>query len=110
MLPKARRIQKSHQVLTVLKKGQKSRVSDLTLFYVLGRKGLTQGTVIVDKKTAKLATDRNKLKRRLRELIHRADLPSGQFILRAYPGAEKKSFLELSSTFEQILKRERGQS
>jgi ribonuclease P protein component len=61
--------------------------------------------VIIDKKVSKLATTRNKIKRRIREILKKSDLQTGSIIIRGYAGVEKMSFEELVVSCSKVLVR-----
>ncbi len=54
------------------------------------------------------AVVRNRVKRRLREVFHQMinkqiPIPSGDYLIRVFPGAENKSFTCLTQTLEKIV-------
>lgn len=102
MFPRSHRLQRSQDILTVFRTGERFRRGPLTIFYCKGTE--PRVTVVVDKKVSKKATDRNRLKRQLRALLMQEALPAGDMVLRVYSGAEHLQFSELKTTLEACLR------
>lgn len=92
---------------SVFKKGLGSGSMGLTVKYLENDKKIFRLAVIVSKKVAKKATQRNLLRRRLKEIIRKysSQLIGWDVILIAKPELIKKSFPELTETLERTLKR-----
>jgi ribonuclease P protein component len=91
----------------VLKKGRGFRVDGLVLKLILKEKGKKFG-FLISKKVLKKAVQRNKLKRRLREILRERveDIKEGvRIVFITLKGLEEKEFLELKEIFEKILKK-----
>jgi ribonuclease P protein component len=91
----------------VLKKGKGFRVNGLVLKLILKEKGKKFG-FLISKKILKKAVQRNKVKRRLREILRERveDIKDGvRIVFVALKGLEEKEFLELKEIFEKILKK-----
>ena len=98
MLSKGRRITR-HQFPTDLRQGAVVHSPHLSLRVLRGSEGAARVSVVVSKKTAKLAVDRHLIKRRIYESIARyektATLPSGSYVFFAKKDAHTISFKEL---------------
>lgn len=103
MFPRANRLHRSQDILAVFRTGERFRRGPVTLFYLPGSE--VRVAVVTDKKVSKHAVVRNLLKRRLRACLQALALPAGSYVLRAYPGAETKSFAELQALVQQCLPR-----
>ena len=91
----------------VLKKGKGFKVGSLVLKKIEGGEGKKFG-FLISKKVLKKATQRNKLKRRLREILREKveKIKEGiRAIFITLPGLEKKDFRELKEIFEKLLKK-----
>ena len=73
MLNKLHRLNKTKEIELVMKKGRAYYAPSLMMKILANNLGLTRFTVIVSNKVSKKATQRNLIKRRLREII-RLDL------------------------------------
>jgi ribonuclease P protein component len=99
MLKKPNRLLKKKDFDAVWQKGRSSYDS------FLGVKALTNGLaanrfgIMVGLKVSKKAVDRNKLKRRLRELIRAASLKDGfDVLITVLPAAKKAEFADLRAS------------
>jgi ribonuclease P protein component len=93
----------------VLKKGKGFKVDSLVLKLLLEKKGKKFG-FLISKKVLKKATQRNKLKRRLREILREKveEIKEGvRIVFIALSNLEKKDFKELKGIFESLLKKSR---
>jgi ribonuclease P protein component len=91
----------------VLKKGKGFRFDGLVLKLLLKEGGKKFG-FLISKKILKKATQRNRLKRRLREILREKIEEIGEGIRVVFitlPGLEKKEFKELREIFEKLLKK-----
>lgn len=95
-------------------RAQRSSSSALTLWYLIQQKNevlkeqkMAQGAVIVAKTTAKRATQRNRLKRQLRELLlpYLKARQNSQFVLQARKPSMGKNFTELKNELQQLMER-----
>ena len=87
----------------MLRRGSRFSRGPLTLYTGSDQKGL-QVAVIADKKVSKLATQRNKVKRRIRAILRESTLPSAPIVVRALPGSEKQSYLALKTNIQSCLR------
>jgi len=94
MLPKENRLERE-KFADILKTGRRVRQDSLTLVYKQSQKTLKIG-IVVGKKVAKKAVDRNKIKRRIRNILIQAVIPSTKAqiegVIMAYPGTNEKDF------------------
>jgi ribonuclease P protein component len=91
----------------VLKRGKSFKFGGLVLKLLLERKGKKFG-FLISKKVIKKATQRNRLKRRLREILREKveEIKNGtRIVFIALPGLEKKNFKELEEIFEKLIKK-----
>jgi len=91
----------------VLKKGKGVKVESLVLKKLAKNEGKKFG-FLISKKVLKKAVQRNKLKRRLREILREKveKIKDGiRVVFIALPGLEKKNFKELKEIFEKLLKK-----
>lgn len=70
MLPKHFRLRKKEDVNRVFKEGKSAASPELALRFLPNDLGQTRVTVLVGKKLHKSAVARNKLRRRIREIVH----------------------------------------
>lgn len=98
MLPRANRLRRSDDIVAVLRRGSRRSSGPITAYSSGGP--TSRATVIVDKKVSKRAVVRNQVKRRIRAVLHE-QLPAGNVVIRAYPGAET---LEFNVLREHVLK------
>jgi ribonuclease P protein component len=101
VFPRALRLRKNTQILSVFRRGERIRRGFLTVYFLPGTQ--PAATVIVDTKLSKKAVVRNKLKRQLRSILQKGELPTGSLVARAYPGLEKESFASLQQLVGQCL-------
>lgn len=108
MLSEKNRLKKKKDFENVFKKGKGFREGFLTL--KIGKNNLdrTRFGFIVSQRISKKATLRNKIKRRLREIV-RAKMKTIKkgidVVLITVPGIEKKSFQEIEKTVERLFKK-----
>jgi ribonuclease P protein component len=91
----------------VLKKGNGFRVGGLVLKKFLKKEGKKFG-FLISKKVLKKAVQRNRLKRKLREILREKveKIKEGvRIVFIALPGLEKKDFKELKEIVEKLLKK-----
>lgn len=120
MLPKLNRLKKNKDIKRVLEKGKGFKEGFLILRLLPNKLGKIRFTFIVSQKVSPKATLRNKIKRRLRELIRlkiektkparlisqgKAGGKGIDAIIIAVPGLENKDFWEIDKTINKLLKR-----
>jgi ribonuclease P protein component len=108
MLPQNNRLQKEKDIERVYKKGKGFKEDFLILKTV--KNDLTQSRFgfIVSQKVSKKAAVRNKVKRRLREIIKKyieVIEPGFDILIITRSGAAEKSFLEIEKTLTKLFKR-----
>lgn len=107
MLPKKNRLLKK-EFQEVFKKGKGINYPPLFLKFLKNRSKEKKFSVLVSKKISKKATQRNKIKRRLRELIRikLERIKEGiKGILITQPGIEKKNFHQIEEILEKLFKK-----
>lgn len=102
MFPRANRLRRSHEILTVFRRGARRSAGPLSCH-------LTPGSgfkvaVVVDKKVSKLATQRNLVKRRIRAALKELPLPEGSLVVRAYAGSVDLSFDQIRANLSSCLR------
>jgi len=92
---------------SVFKKGLGSSSTSLTVKYLENDKKIFRLAVIISKKVAKKATERNLLRRRLKEILrkHSSQLIGWDIILIAKPELAKKNFTQLTEALEKTLEK-----
>jgi len=108
MLAKENRIKKNKDFGIIFKKGKRTREKGLTLNWSANGLDVSRFGFIVSKKVSKKATVRNKIKRRLREIVRgkRHFVKKGMdCALIANPGLEKENYKEISEIIEKLFKR-----
>jgi len=106
MLPKSSRLQKDKDIEKVFKKGKGLKLDLLLLKTAKSDLDKVRFTFLVSKKVSKKASQRNKTKRRLRDIIRkRIDKlkPGTDNLIIALPGVEEKNSRELEENVESIL-------
>ncbi len=93
----------------VFKNGFSAGSNGLTVKYLKNDKKIFRLAVIVSKKTAKRATARNLLRRRLKEIVRKrsSQLIGWDIILIARPEIAKKDFGQLTESLEKTLTKTR---
>lgn len=107
MLPKIHRLNKK-EVETIFRNGQGVKEDFLILKILKNKFTGTKFSVIVPLKVSKKATLRNKIKRRISELLRVKikNIKAGTCgIVLAAPGIEKKDFLEIEAILNRLLER-----
>ena len=108
MLPKVNRLQKQKDIEKVLKKGKSIKEESLILKTVENNLNEIRFGFLVSKKVSKKANIRNKIKRRLRELIMMKlkKLKTGtDNLIIVLPGLEKKDFPEIEEIIIKLFKK-----
>ncbi len=75
MLRLPNRLSKLSDIQRVLKNGRYSHAPDFGIKFLQNQKGSTRMTVVVSTKISKKAVARNKIKRRIREIIKKEIMP-----------------------------------
>lgn len=75
MLSRTHRLNKKQDIETVFKRGKSIYAGSLGLRLAPNRRSISRFTVIVSLKVSKKAVERNRLKRRLREIVRQEILP-----------------------------------
>jgi ribonuclease P protein component len=104
--PRARRLRRSREIRAVFRSGRRQRCGPIDLF--LGADPDSRRAAIVVPRHGHTAVARNRLKRRLREIVRLYWLPmasGGDLVVRARPGAYDSSFDELRTSMQACLER-----
>jgi ribonuclease P protein component len=102
--PRSRRITRRSEFLNVGTKGRRVRALDLDVRWLASPSNVMRAGVIVPR-YGHTAVVRNKLKRRLRELVRSCLLPMNlplDVVVRARPTAYERTFSQLHGQVEQI--------
>ena len=108
MLPPKNRLKKKKDFEKVLKEGKGFTEDFLFLKIIKNNFEISRVGFIVGKKISKKASQRNKIKRRLREIIRLClgkIQPGFDLVFLAKPGIEKRDFWELEEMMHKILKK-----
>lgn len=108
MLAKINRLKKKKDFERVSKKGRSFKEDFLVLRIVSNNLKINRFGFVVSRKVSKKAFQRNKIKRRLRELIRLklSKLKKGaDVILIACPGLEAKDFWEIEENINKLFKK-----
>ena len=108
MLTKINRLKKEKDFEKIFKKGKSFKNGFLILKIVSNDLEESRFGFIVSQKVSKKAVLRNKVKRRLRDIIQKniVKIKKGvDIVLIVLPGLEKKSFLETKETLDTLLKK-----
>jgi len=110
MLPRENRLKKEEDFKKVFKKGRGFTNNLFVLKIVKNNLDISRFAFVISKKISKKATVRNRIKRRLDNVI-RADLPKikkgWDGIIIVLPGAEIKDFKEIEEDINQLLEKAR---
>lgn len=105
MLPKVNRLKKERDFQSLFRKGKGFKEGFLILKKRKNSLNYSRFGFIVGMKVSKKANLRNKIKRRLRYLVHKRlpEIKRGiDVILIAQPGLENKNFTEIETTINRI--------
>jgi ribonuclease P protein component len=102
VFPRANRLRRSHEILTVFRRGNRTSQGPLTCYLTPGSG--SQVAVIVDKKVSKLAVERNKVKRLVRAALREIGLPEGKIVVRAYAGSTDLSYDQIRANLSSCLR------
>ena len=106
MLPKINRIKKQKDFEIIFKKGVSFKNSLFVLKFIKNSLNKTRVSFIVSNKISKKATVRNKIRRRLSEIVKKEInniKGSLDIVFISLPGIEKKDFLELKDALNNLL-------
>ncbi len=99
------RLKKNSQFSYIYKKGERISTDNFTLFVVKSRFECYKIGFSVNKKIGK-AHIRNKLKRRLREIVRKTNVPNFRnYVLMAREGAEKLEFKNLEKEIKRLFEK-----
>jgi ribonuclease P protein component len=107
MLPKKNRLRRRRDFEEIITKGSYYKKGGLAVKYLRNNLPLSRVAFVVSKKVSNKAVVRNKIKRRLRAVLREwlGEIKKGyDVIFFTQKGIEKKSFPELESEIEAILK------
>jgi ribonuclease P protein component len=108
MLPALNRLKKTKEIERVFKEGRGLKEDGLLLKVAKNSLGVSRFAFVAGQKASKKAVERNRIKRRLRELI-RADIsaikPGFDIVLTALEGSVAKNFQSLERTLVRLLKK-----
>ena len=108
MLPPINRLRKEKDFEKLFKKGKSFRNNFLILKIAQNNLKESRFGFIISKKVSKKAILRNKIKRRLRDIIRQniKDIKKGiDVVLIILPGLEKKNFLEIKEILNTLFKK-----
>jgi ribonuclease P protein component len=104
MLPQKNRIQKKKDIEKIFKRGRTFKEASLILKTIKNSLGISRFGFIVSQKVSKKANVRNKIKRRLREIVRlypsKTDTDN---LFITLPGMEKNDFAETKIMAEKLL-------
>ena len=106
MLPQINRLRNTKDIEMVFKKGRGVKEGFLFLKFLENNLKVSRFAFIVSRKTARKAVQRNKIKRRLRDIVQKnlPRLKTGfDFVFVAQKGIEDKSLQEMKDNIERIL-------
>jgi ribonuclease P protein component len=108
MLPKTNCLKKKKDFERVFKKGKGFKEDFLVIRFVPNNQKKSRFGIIISKKISKKATIRNKIKRRIRQLlrIRLKEIRKGiDIVLIGVPGLENKDFWEIEEVLTNLLKK-----
>ncbi|MDD4531114.1 MAG: ribonuclease P protein component [Candidatus Pacebacteria bacterium] len=109
MLPKENRLKKEKEFEAVFKGGRTFRGEYVLLRYLVNGTDKTKVGFITSKKVSKLATERNKAKRRMREIVRlrKGKIKDGlSIIIIALPRINSAGYEEIEKDLVKILSKE----
>lgn len=108
MLPKTNRLKRKKDIERVFKRGRGVKEDFLSLKVIKNNFENSRVALLVSRKISKKATLRNKIRRKLSELV-RAKMKKVKkgmdLILVAAPGLEEKDFWEINETVDKLLQK-----
>ncbi|GAB6195301.1 ribonuclease P protein component [Lysobacter xanthus] len=108
--PRSARVRTRADFDRVFKDGRRTGLPFLALHWHADPAGHVRLGLAVSRKVDKTAVGRNRIKRQLREAFRhvRGQLPPGDYVLVARPGAAQRDGLELRAGFLDLLRRARA--
>jgi ribonuclease P protein component len=106
MLPKINRIKKKKDFDLIFKKGKSFKTSLLVLKIMKNGLDKNRFGFIVSQKVSKKAVVRNRIRRRLTEMVKdniKPETIAQDVVFIALPGIDKKDFLEIKSEVQKII-------
>lgn len=106
MLPKENRLKKEKEFEAVFKGGRTLRGKGVFLRYLINGTDKTRIGFIVSKKISKLAVERNKAKRRMRDIVRlkKDSLKEGlSIVIVSLPSIKKMAYKEIKEDLESLL-------
>ncbi|MEZ0286795.1 MAG: ribonuclease P protein component [Candidatus Paceibacterota bacterium] len=104
MFPRSSRLRRSHDILTVFRRGSRRSHGPLTCYLFPTVKDGHRVAVIVDKKVSKLAVERNVVKRRIRAALKECSLPQGNLVVKAHTGSVDLSYQSIRDSLSSCLR------
>ena len=108
MLPASHRLKKTKEIERVFKEGRGLKEDSLLLKAARNNLGVSRFAFVAGQKASKKATQRNKAKRRLREIVRAMLLdvaPGFDVVITALQGAASKSFKDTEKAVKILFKR-----
>jgi len=109
MLPKENRLKKDKEFEAVFKGGRTLKGKSVFLRYLINGTDKTKVGFVVSKKISKLAVERNKIKRRMREIIRlkKKDIKEGlSVVIVSLPPIKGMGYKEIKDDLENLLTKE----
>ncbi|MFA5432394.1 MAG: ribonuclease P protein component [Candidatus Paceibacterota bacterium] len=109
MLPKENRLKKEKEFEAVFKSGRTLRGKGVFLRYLTNGTAQTRIGFVVSKKISKLAVERNKVKRRMRDIVRakKDKLKEGlSIVIVSLPPIKGKTYKEIKEDIESLLGKE----
>lgn len=108
MLPKENRLKKEREFKEVFREGSGVKDGFLFLKFKKNKLDKTKFGFIVSRKVSKKAVVRNKVKRRLREMVRKRlprIVPGIEGVLMTRPGIEEKNFAEVEESLDRLFRK-----
>ncbi|MDD3032766.1 MAG: ribonuclease P protein component [Candidatus Pacebacteria bacterium] len=106
MLKRENRLTKKKDFERVYKKGRGIKTDSLFLKILENEQEITRIGIVISKKVSKRAVIRNKIKRRIREIVKKSSLKPGfDLIIVTYPQIKEKDFQQLEEEINQLFKK-----
>ena len=106
MLKKENRLTKRKDFERVYKKGRGIKADSLFLKILENEQEATRIGIVISKKVSKRAVIRNKIKRRIREIVKKNNfLPGFDLVIITYPQIKEKDFHQLEIEINQLFKK-----
>jgi len=109
MLPKENRLKKEKEFEAVFKGGRTIRGKSVFLKYLFNGTDKTRVGFVVSKKISKLAVERNKAKRRMRDIVRlkKGNLKDGlSIVIVSLPPIKGMAYKEIKEDLENLLSKE----